>query len=56
MKKKDLPLEVENLKKHFALVKQTFSEHLSAINENTSELQSFFDYLQELDQKIIVML
>jgi len=52
MKKKELESETERLKKQFLLVRQTLSEHLSAINENTSELQSFFDYLQELDQKI----
>lgn len=52
MKKKDLELESEKLKKQLFLVKENLSEHLSAINENTSELQSFFDYLQELEQKL----
>ena len=52
MKKREIEIEIEKVKKHFLLVKQNLSEHLSAINENTSELHSFFDYLQELDQKI----
>ncbi len=52
MKKKDLVDLEEKYKKNIALVRQTLSEHLSAINENTSELQSFFDYLQEIEQKI----
>jgi len=52
MKKRDIGIEIEKVKKQFLLVRQNFSEHLSAINENTSELQSFFDYIQELDQKI----
>ncbi|HHE67656.1 MAG TPA: hypothetical protein ENL33_01150, partial [Candidatus Parcubacteria bacterium] len=52
MKKKEIEIEIEKIKRGFLLVRQTLSEHLSAINENTSELQSFFDYLQEIDQKI----
>ncbi len=52
MKKKDLIEIEEKFRKQTALIRQNLSEHLSAINENTSELQSFFDYLQELDQKI----
>lgn len=48
---KKIDLELDQCKKELFLVKQTISEHLSAINENTSELQSFFDYLHELDQK-----
>lgn len=51
MKKRDLELDLEKIKKQLLLVKQNLSEHLSAINENTSELQSFFDYLRELEQK-----
>lgn len=42
----------EKLRNNLSLVKQTLSEHLSAINENTAELQSFFDYIQEIEQKI----
>jgi len=43
---------IERMKHNFALIEQSLSEHLSAINENTAELQSFFDYIQELDQKL----
>ena len=52
MKKKDLIDLEEKFKKNFLVIKQSFSEHLSAINENTTELQSFFDYLHEIEQKI----
>lgn len=52
MKKRDLIEIEERLRKNLILIRQDLSEHLSAINENTSELQSFFDYLQELEQKI----
>jgi hypothetical protein len=52
MKKKDLTEIEEKFRKQTVFIRQNLSEHLSAINENTSELQSFFDYLQELDQKI----
>ncbi len=40
------------LKAAFAKVKQDFIEHLSAINENTSEIQALYDYLYSLDAKI----
>lgn len=43
---------IKELKHRLVLAEQSLSEHLSAINENTSELQSLFDYLQEIDQKI----
>jgi len=33
-------------------IKQQLDEHLTAINENTGEIQALFDYLQELDLKI----
>jgi len=51
-KKKDFEIEFEKIKKCLLLNKQSFSEHLSAINENTSELQSFFDHLNEIEQKL----
>jgi len=51
MKKRDF-IEVEKVKNSLNLVRQNLSEHLSAINENTSELQSLFDFIQEIDQKI----
>tara|TARA_Y100000310_G_scaffold243444_1_gene247927 strand:- start:3280 stop:3804 length:525 start_codon:yes stop_codon:yes gene_type:complete len=52
MKKKDW-LEFDGkYKKNLFVIKQNLSEHLSAINENTSEIQGVFDYVQEVDQKI----
>lgn len=36
----------------FPEVKQEFEEHLSAINENTAEIQVLFDFLQQLEKKI----
>lgn len=42
----------DKFKLAFNHIKQNLSEHLSAINENTSELQSFFDYIQEIETKI----
>jgi len=42
----------KQVKENLGFIHQTFSEHLSAINENTSEIQTLFDYLCELDLKI----
>jgi len=36
----------------FPEVQQQFEEHLSAINENTYEIQSLFDYVHEVEQKL----
>lgn len=36
----------------FPELKQQIEEHLSAINENTTEIQALFDYLHEIDQKL----
>ncbi len=36
----------------FPELKQEFEEHLSAINENTAEIQVLFDFLQQLEKKI----
>ena len=35
-----------------SLIRAALEEHLLAINENSSEIQSLFDYLQEMDAKI----
>ncbi len=43
---------VRNIRGEFQRIKQALEEHLQGINENTSEIQSMFDYLQELDLKI----
>lgn len=40
------------MKKEFSKIKRILEEHLSAINENTAEIQGFFDYLQEVEQKV----
>ena len=40
------------MKKGFNLVRQELEEHLSAINENTSEIQAMLDYIQEVELKI----
>ena len=42
----------EGIKKEFTQIRATIEEHLSAINENTSEIQALFDYLQEIENKI----
>lgn len=36
----------------FKKVKEEFSEHLEAINENTNEIQANYEYLCELESKI----
>lgn len=38
--------------KKFDQIRFALEEHLSAINENTSEIQSLFDYLHEMEIKI----
>ena len=43
---------IRNIRGEFHNVRQALEEHLSAINENTSEIQSLFDYLQEMDVKM----
>ena len=40
------------LKKDFNLVRQELEEHLTAINENTLEIQAMLDYIQEVESKI----
>ena len=40
------------MKKEFELIKQALEEHLSGINENTSEIQGLFDYVHEVEMKI----
>lgn len=39
----------------FPELKQQIEEHLSAINENTTEIQALFDYLHEMDQKLDIL-
>ena len=40
------------MKKNFEIIRHALEEHLSAINENTSEIQALFDYLHELEIKV----
>lgn len=40
------------MNKEIQKIFQALEEHLSAINENTSELQALFDYVQEVESKI----
>ncbi|PIN75145.1 hypothetical protein COV17_04310 [Candidatus Woesearchaeota archaeon CG10_big_fil_rev_8_21_14_0_10_36_11] len=40
------------MKKDFETIRAALEEHLSSINENTSEIQALFDYLHELDVKM----
>ncbi len=37
---------------HFQHIREALEEHLSAINENTGEIQALFDYLQEVEMKV----
>lgn len=38
--------------KELIKIRNALEEHLAAINENTSEIQALFDYIQELDVKV----
>lgn len=40
------------MQERLALIRAALEEHLSAINENSNEIQVLFDYLQEMDSKI----
>ena len=40
------------MKHDFKEVRDALEEHLTAINENTSEIQAMFDYLKEMEIKI----
>ena len=40
------------MSKKFDEIRNALEEHLSSINENTSEIQALFDYLHEMDVKI----
>lgn len=39
------------MNKEFENIKNALEEHLSAINENTTEIQALFDYIQDLENK-----
>ncbi|MBT6762723.1 hypothetical protein HOA92_06810 [archaeon] len=40
------------MKTNFFKVRAALDEHLSAINENSNEIQALFDYLQDMEIKI----
>jgi len=40
------------MKKEFTSIKKVLEEHLASINENTTEIQTLFDFLQELEMKV----
>ncbi len=40
------------MQKELSLIRAALEEHLSAINENSNEIQALFDYLQDMDSKI----
>jgi len=44
--------EKNPLKSLFKEIKEELNEHLNAINQNTNEIQSNYEYLCELDNKI----
>lgn len=46
-----MPVDV-GIKKDFETIRATIEEHLSAINENTSEIQAMFDYLAQLETRL----
>jgi hypothetical protein len=45
-------IDMDKLKKAFDSIKDEFSEHLDAINGNTSEIRDTHEYVCELDSKI----
>ncbi len=48
----DLKTMQKSLRKSFDAVKNEFNVDLDTINQNTSEIQSIYDYLAEIDSKI----
>jgi len=43
---------IGKMKREFEVIRHALEEHLTGINENTSEIQALFDYLHELEIKI----
>ena len=43
---------IRGIRGEFHQVKQALEEHLNSINENTTEIQALFDYLQEMEIKV----
>ncbi len=42
----------ESIQLELQKVRQALEEHLSGINDNTQEIQSLFDYLQQIEVKV----
>jgi DNA-binding CsgD family transcriptional regulator len=42
----------ERTKQAFHHIKREFDDHLSAINQNTAEIQSVYDFLSDLDRRL----
>ncbi len=42
----------EGLRQSFASIKEEFNVHLDSINQNTSEIESLYEYVAEVDSKI----
>jgi hypothetical protein len=51
-RRNELELVKIRVSQSFEQVKEQFEDHLVAINENTNEIQSNFEYLCEMDRKI----
>lgn len=45
-------LGFNQLQDAFSKIKEEFEDHLTAINENTNEIQANYEYLSEIDDKI----
>ncbi len=52
LKKNEIKTHDNIVRLSFQRVKEELSEHLDAINENTSEIQSNFEHMQELETKV----
>ncbi len=45
-------LGIDQLQDAFSKIKEEFEDHLTAINQNTTEIQANYGYLSEIDEKI----
>lgn len=50
--KQELDTIQRGMKHAFRNVKREFDDHLNAINQNTSEIQSVYDYLSSIDRRL----
>ncbi len=49
---KESSLYEEKLRRSFSKIKEEFNEHLFAINQNTNEIQSNYEYLTAIEEKM----